>query len=66
MERGSFFGTGDGVVDCDGDGVTPVGFDCWSRKLAVDEEYVFFVAVWCYSASRDREVVGSLLTYRQR
>ena len=62
MERGSFFGTGDVVVDCDGNCVAPIGFDCWSRKLAVDEEYLFLVAVWRYCTSRDCEIIGSLLT----
>lgn len=61
MERSSFFGTDDGVFDCDSDGVAPVGFYCGAGKLAVDEEYVFLVAVWCFGASRNCEVVESLL-----
>lgn len=62
MERGPFFRTGDGVVDCDGDDVAPVGFDCWSGELAVDEKCVFFIAVWCNGASRNCEIVDSFLT----
>ena len=62
VERGSFFRTGNGIVDSDGDGVAPVSFDCRAGVLAVDEEYVFLVAVWCYSTSRDCELVGSPLS----
>ena len=63
MKRGSLFGTGDGIVDSDGDDVAPVGFDCGAGKLAVDEEDIFLVAVWCYSASRNRKVVKSSLIW---
>lgn len=45
MERGSFFGIDDGVVDFDGDDLTPVGFDCGSKKLAINEQHVFLGAV---------------------
>ena len=62
VQRGSFFGTGDVVVDCDGDDVAPVGFDCGPGKLSIDEECVFLVAIWRDGASRNRELVGSLLT----
>ena len=63
MERSPFFRAGDGVVDCDGDHISPVGFDCGAWKLAVDEEYVFFVAIWCYGTSSNREVVDSFTAY---
>ena len=62
MERSSFFGIGDGIVDSDGDRVAPISFDCRAGKLAVDEEYIFLVAVWCYSTSRDCKFVGSPLS----
>ena len=62
VERGSFFRTGDGIVDSDGDGVAPISFDCRTGKLAVDEEYIFLVAVWCYSTSCDCEFVGPRLS----
>ena len=62
MERGPFFGIGNSIVDSDGDGVAPVSFDCRAGKLAVDEKYVFLVAVWCYSTSGDCEFVGPLLS----
>ena len=61
MERCSFFRISDGVVDCDSDPVPPVGFNCGGWKLAVDEHYVFLIAVWSYGTSCDREVIGSLL-----
>ena len=61
MERGSFFRTSNGVVDCDNDLVSPVGFNGGGWKLAVDEYYVFLIAIWCYGTSCDREVIGSLL-----
>ena len=62
MERSSFFGIGDGIVGSDGDCVAPVSFDCRAGKLAVDEYYIFLVAVWCYSTSRNCEFVGSLFS----
>ena len=62
MKSGAFFWTGDGIVDGDGDDVSPIGFDCGTGKLAIDENYVFLVAIWCYRASRNREIVDSLLT----
>ncbi len=66
MEGGPFFRIGDGVVDRDGDDVTPVSFNCGPRKLAVDKKCVLLVAVWCYGASCNRQVVvSSIWTRRQ-
>ncbi len=62
MEPGAFFWTGDGIVDGDGDDISPVGFDCGTGKLAIDEDYVFLVAIRCYCASRNCEIVDPLLT----
>ena len=63
MKGGSFFRTSDSIVDCDGDPVSPIGFDCGTGKLAVNEQCLFFITIRCYRAPCDREVIESILTY---
>ena len=66
MKRCPLFGACDLVVNGDGDDISPICFDGGARKLAVDENYVFLVPIWCDFTSRNCEVVDSSRSYTRR
>jgi len=40
MEADSFLWVWDLIVYSDHDHITPIGFDCWTRKLTIDQDYL--------------------------
>lgn len=57
MQCGTFFRANNVVADIHGDGITPVGFDRWTRERSVNEEGAFVHSIWSNGTSGDVEVV---------
>lgn len=47
------------VRDMDFDGVAPVGFDCWTGELAINQEHGSFDAIWGSGCVDDVKMVLS-------
>lgn len=59
MHCGTFFGTGDLVVDGDHERVSPIGLEGGRRELPIDQEDARVHSVGCNEPPRDGEVVPS-------
>ena len=58
MQGGAFFRPGDLVAHIDRDGVSPIGFDSWSREGSVDEESTFVHPIRSNDSSSDVKIVS--------
>ena len=58
MQCSTLFWTGDFVMDCDHESVSPVGLQCRRRKLPVDQKNTRVHSIWCYETPRDCKVVS--------
>jgi hypothetical protein len=59
MQGGPFFWPCNTVVNCDLDDVPPVRLNGWSWELAVNQKYIFLIAVRGYGSSTYCEVIIS-------
>lgn len=57
MNRSALFGASDLITDVHGDGITPIGFNRWTRKLPVDKDDTSVDSIRGFVATRDIEIV---------
>ena len=61
MERGAFFRAGDLITYVDSDSITPVGFNGWTGKCAVDKKRASIHSIRRDDATGDVEIVCGTL-----
>ena len=57
MKRSAFLGAIDVVRDFNLYCIPPISFDDRSRKLVIDYQNAFIIAIWRFETSRDCEIV---------
>ena len=59
VESSSLFGSRNLVVDRHLNHITPIRLNLRTRKLAVDEDHILKISVWCDLSTGDSEVIVS-------